>query len=543
MAAFLHPGVYVLETGSPPRSIEAASTSTAIFVGETERGPTDPVKLTSRSDFTRQFGGYLRQNTSINGNSPTLAYAMDAFFGNGGTTCYVLRVVAPKQGQVATASRTKTGANEPTLKVLASSPGGWANGTTTNGVHVAFLAASDASASRFRVVVGFTDLSVGVQAIVEDFDRLSIDPNDENYVVDTLNRSLYIKWDPATTPAVPTTFDTLLGDGSATAANILLTFASGNLGLSGGAGGETDGAYSSSAPYGDLDLGRLDDLSDASLLIIPRVADDTAQPTLNGAGIAYAMNRPLKDLFYVGSMKRYTAKVLTTNAVQTGVVPEFQATNLPKNDFAAVYWPWIRVNDPIGTGKNPTIVVAPAPTVAGVYARTDANRGVWKAPAGVEATLLGAQALEFNVQDIQQDILNPLGVNALRTQPGAGAVIWGARTMVPASQWRYVPVRRTAIFLRKSIYNGIQFAVFEGNDEPLWSALRLTIGGFMDSLYRQGAFAGGSPSEAYFVKCDAETTTAVDQVAGVVNILVGFSPLRPAEFVVVKLSQIVSQKG
>lgn len=535
MAAFLHPGVYVLEVGSPPRSIEAASTSTAIFVGETERGPTTPVKLTSRSDYTRQFGGYLRQNTAINGNSPTLAYAMDAFFGNGGTTCYVLRATSPKTGSIATAFLKDV--SGPTLQVNATSPGGWANGGTTNGVQVAFLASSDASALRFRIVVGYTPLEVGIQQIVEDWDRLSISPDDENYVIDVLKRSLYILWDPGTTPAVPTIFTALLGDGTPTSANILLTFAGGTRGLTGGAGGETDAALP-----GDYPMNQLDDISDASLLILPSVSIDTNVPNKNNLGISYVSTRPLRDLFYIGSMKRHNDKVLATNAV-TDVVTEFQATALPKSDFAAVYWPWPKVADPVGTGRNPLIAVAPAPTIAGVYARTDANRGVWKAPAGVEATLLGVLDLEFKVQDIQQDILNPLGINALRTQPGAGAVSWGARTMVPASQWRYIPVRRMAIFMRKSIYNGIQFAVFEGNDEPLWAALRLTIGGFMDSLYRQGAFAGGSPAEAYFVKCDSETTPPADQVAGVVTILVGFSPLRPAEFVVVKLSQIVSQKG
>jgi hypothetical protein len=181
--------------------------------------------------------------------------------------------------------------------------------------------------------------------------------------------------------------------------------------------------------------------------------------------------------------------------------------------------------------------------MAGLYARTDSNRGVWKAPAGVEATLAAVRRFEFDLKDAHQDLLNPRGINCLRGQPGAGPVSWGARTTVPSSEWRYVPVRRTAIFLRVSIYNGIQFAVFEPNDEPLWSALRLTIGGFMDRMFRLGAFAGSTPKDAFFVKCNAETTTAADQLAGTVNILVGFSPLRPAEFVIVKLSQIVNQKA
>jgi uncharacterized protein len=141
------------------------------------------------------------------------------------------------------------------------------------------------------------------------------------------------------------------------------------------------------------------------------------------------------------------------------------------------------------------------------------------------------------LNDLHSDELNPKGVNALRQIPGAGRVVWGARTMLPSSEWRYVPVRRTAIFLRTSIYNGIQWAVFEPNDEPLWASLRMSIGAFMETQFRNGAFAGRTKDDAYFVKVDATTTTPDDQAAGVVNILVGFAPLRPAEFVVVKLSQ------
>jgi phage tail sheath protein FI len=189
------------------------------------------------------------------------------------------------------------------------------------------------------------------------------------------------------------------------------------------------------------------------------------------------------------------------------------------------------------------IVVPPSGFVAGLYARTDARRGVWKAPAGLDATVLGVRRLEYKLLDGHQDELNPLGVNALRVHATGGAVVWGSRTMRPDSEWRYIPVRRTAIFLRKSIFNGIQWAVFEPNGEDLWASLRLTITSFMDQLFRQGAFAGKTPREAYFVKCDADTTPEADRIAGVVNVWVGFAPLRPAEFVVVKLSQIVNQNA
>jgi phage tail sheath protein FI len=528
MATVLHPGVYVLEVPSPARSIESVTTSTTVFVGETERGPTTPIKLTSRTDYTRQFGGYLRQNTATNGFSPTVAYNMDAFFGNGGTTCYVLRAMNGSPGTVASRSQ----AGPPAVKLNATSPGTWANGTATNGVYAILLPSTDGSSGRFRIVVAFTPLETGLQAIVEDWDRLSDQANDENYVVDVLKRSLFLRWDDATTPAIPGTLD---GPAGLTPAQILaLAVPAQNTQLTGGTGGNTDAAVPA-----DYQLALLDDITDASLLVLgTQVKSDSSIPALNALGIQYVLTRPLRDMFYIGSLQRHNGNTLATNAVQDAVT-EFDSAGLPKSDFAAVYFPWVFVADPVGTGKDPQVAVGPAATIAGIYARTDATIGVWKAPAGVTANLLGVRKLEFNIQDIHQDIMNPKGINALRNQPGAGAVVWGGRTMRPSSEWRYINVRRMAIFLRMSIYNGIQFAVFEGNDEPLWAALRLTIGGFMDSLFRLGAFAGGSASEAYFVKCDAETTTPTDQIAGVVNVLVGFSPLRPAEFVVVKLSQIV----
>lgn len=204
-------------------------------------------------------------------------------------------------------------------------------------------------------------------------------------------------------------------------------------------------------------------------------------------------------------------------------------------------WPHVIVADPVGTGRNPKLTVPPSGFAAGLYARTDARRGVWKAPAGVEATLSGVLGLQHEVLDKHQDDMNPVGVNALRVIPGAGSVIWGARTSRPTSEWRYVSVRRTAMFLRKSIYNGIQWAVFEPNDEPLWQSLRVNIGAFMETQFRNGAFAGATSREAYFVKCDTQTTTEIDKANGVVNIVVGFAPLRPAEFVVLRLQQMTAQ--
>lgn len=207
---------------------------------------------------------------------------------------------------------------------------------------------------------------------------------------------------------------------------------------------------------------------------------------------------------------------------------------------AAVYFPAVRLADPLDDLRPRAM--APSGTLAGIYARTDATRGVWKAPAGTDATLNGVLDLALPLNDGENGQINPKGVNALRSFPAYGRVAWGARTLkgadAQADEYKYIPVRRLALFLEESLYRGTQWVVFEPNDEPLWAQIRLNIGAFLQGLFRQGAFQGRTPREAYFVKCDSETTTQADINLGIVNILVGFAPLKPAEFVVLKLQQI-----
>jgi hypothetical protein len=220
-----------------------------------------------------------------------------------------------------------------------------------------------------------------------------------------------------------------------------------------------------------------------------------------------------------------------------------QGTALPKTEYGAVYYPWIKIADPLKNGKLRK--TAPCGTVAGLFARIDGSRGVWKAPAGTEATLAGVQAVDYLLTDPENGALNPLGVNCVRIFPVYGAVAWGARTLRGAdqmtSEYKYVPVRRLALYLEESLYRGLKWVVFEPNDEPLWAQIRLNVGAFMQNLFRQGAFQGKTPQEAYFVKCDNETTTQNDINLGIVNIVVGFAPLKPAEFVIIKIQQKAGQ--
>ncbi|MCA9635693.1 MAG: phage tail sheath subtilisin-like domain-containing protein [Myxococcales bacterium] len=211
-----------------------------------------------------------------------------------------------------------------------------------------------------------------------------------------------------------------------------------------------------------------------------------------------------------------------------------------KSKSSAVYFPRVMVPDPLLEYRPRAL--ANSGTVAGIFARTDATRGVWKAPAGLDTRLRGVSDLACTLTDEQNGILNPVAINCLRTFPIHGTVVWGARTLdgadAMASEWKYVPIRRLTLMLEESLYRGTKWVVFEPNDEALWAKIRQNVRTFMLGLYRQGAFQGSSPDDAFFVKCDGETTTAGDRNRGIVNITVGFAPLKPAEFVVISIQQI-----
>jgi phage tail sheath protein FI len=283
-------------------------------------------------------------------------------------------------------------------------------------------------------------------------------------------------------------------------------------------------------PYIDA-FTRLNNIDDVSLIAVPGIGSTT----LVGEGINYCgTRRSLSDCFFIGDMDQDDDTIELADS--------FMAAITPKNSYGAIYLPWIKMVDPTGKSAEP-ILVPPSGFIAGLYAKTDAQRGVWKAPAGTGVGIGGATGLAVNFTDIQQGNLNPKNINCIRQFAGAGIVPWGSRTITSDPEYTYIPVRRMAIFLRVSIYRGIQWAVFEPNDEPLWSSLRLNITSFMMTLYRRGAFQGSTPSQAFFVKCDKETTTQDDINLGIVNVLVGFAPLKPAEFVVVKISQKAGQSS
>jgi phage tail sheath protein FI len=268
---------------------------------------------------------------------------------------------------------------------------------------------------------------------------------------------------------------------------------------------------------------------DFNLLVLPGITNATV---LAEAG-AYVTDR---GAFLIAESRSVdSSPSQAAQGVQGGAYP-----HIPD---AAVYYPWIIAADPLQDGALRTM--PPGGAIAGVFARTDANRGPWKGPAGIDTTLVGAVDLAYDLTLPEIGTLYPLGMNCLRAVPGAGVVVWGTRTRVGSdadgNEWKDIPVRRMALLIQQSLLRGTEWVVFEPNDEPLWSQIRVSIGAFLQNLYRQGAFAGRSPREAYFVRCDAQTTPEDDRRRGVVNIQVGFAPLRPAEFVIIRIQQMAGQ--
>ncbi|WP_437942641.1 phage tail sheath family protein [Sorangium sp. So ce341] len=313
---------------------------------------------------------------------------------------------------------------------------------------------------------------------------------------------------------------------------MLLPVPTSNLRLSGGTDGPANVPLTLTDYVGDAasrtGLHALDGV-DVNLVALPGKND----PAFISAGIAYCDQRG--DCFFLADGPGSTDAKFE---IQTSEAKQFVEGLPARSNNAAMYFPWIRVPDPVGAGKNPTRFVPPSGHVAGIFARTDVTRGVWKAPAGIEAVVTGALDLQGRpLVDADQDLLNPASLNCLRKFSGTGIVTWGARTLASDPEWRYVPVRRMALFLKESLRRGLKWAVFEPNDQELWDQIRTNITSFMLGLFRQGAFQGATPDEAFRVVCDRSTNPQDKVDAGIVTAQVAFAPLKPAEFVVIEISQ------
>ena len=280
----------------------------------------------------------------------------------------------------------------------------------------------------------------------------------------------------------------------------------------------------------------LDGVDLINLMVLPRdeEVNDSQMTDIQGLASIYCQSR--RAFLLMDAPRAWTNNATgRPDVVQDGSKVNDVRAKVVK-DHSGIFYPNLMVND-----RGILRSTGPAGAVAGLFSRTDAERGVWKAPAGVEADFRGISGFQVKLTDRENGVLNKLGVNCLRTFP-SGFVSWGARTMAGlddlGSEWKYIPIRRLALFLQESLYRGTQWAVFEPNDEPLWAKIRLNIGAFMNGLFRQGAFQGSTPSEAFYVRCDKDTTTQNDRNLGIVNVEIGFAPLKPAEFVVITIQQM-----
>ncbi|MBI3785382.1 MAG: phage tail sheath family protein [Deltaproteobacteria bacterium] len=507
MPEYLSPGVYVEEVNAGPRPIEGVSTSTAGFVGATERGPTEARLVTSWSDFLRWYGGYVPDVSY-------LPHAIQGFFDNGGQRCFVARVVGDQAG-------TAVGSIG-TLNVFASGHGTWGNKI--------MVKVSDASQvgrpwSRVSILyfknppapADFVDPTSSKPEdlanpkrrepdVLEVFDNLTHLGGASNNVATVLNASsrlVRVEWSGAAQKLPNQDFAALATQGN-------------------------DGAALTAAEYiGDLSkpvdkltgLAALESIDEISLLSVP---DEVRQGLSTITDEVINQCERLHDRFGIIST--------TQGQSDAGHVAR------PGRDtsYAGFYYPWIEIFD---TSINDTRLIPPSGHVTGIFARTDIERGVHKAPAN--EIVRGARDIEFPVPKGVQDILNPKGINCIRDfRPSLrGIRLWGARTLSSDGQWKYVNVRRLFLFVEESIDEGTQWVVFEPNDEPTWAAVRRSISNFLERVWRSGALFGATKEEAFFVKCDRTTMTQDDIDNGRLVCLIGICPVKPAEFVIFRISQ------
>ena len=656
---YQHPGVYLEEIPSGSRPIESASTSTALIAGFATKGPVSvPTFILSFDQYVSRFGGindFHEKPVSL-GAVDHMGHAVKAFFDNGGSKAYIVRLAnagpANAPTLVKAASKLIVPAANATqgLPVSAIDQGTWANGL--------MVAATATGGGRFNVAVGFPDKD-GNPRPLETYNDVTLDPLDTlNYLgVHVNGRSALLQIASGALVALAAADKTPFMTGSLTSGDLSATsdftslntkgvkiivaspgtdrefvFAglspasrlsdvaaaiqtavrgnvvavadpramftcvarNGKLVMTSGINGATSAvsAVSHSVAANDCLAALKLDAASLPAAVSGQQAYDAAFAANSTATLAGGLDGSLPGLNEYGNSSLHTElrKIRDISVIllpgqawkDSGIaakanIDSFRAhaetmknrmliidpdagltfdsansfTNegFPTSTYTCTYYPWVEVANPhyhaeLRPDRVKTVKIAPSGFAAGLWARTDSRRGVWKAPAGLQASVIGIARTVVRIGDDEQDQLNPVGVNCLR-RIISDTVIWGTRTLATKAdpEWRYVPVRRTAMMIEESIYQGIQWAVFEPNDHRLWGSLRLNIETFMNGLFRAGAFQGEKASDAFFVRCGLnDTMTQGDIDAGQVIVIVGFAPVKPAEFVIVRLQQIVGRQ-
>ena len=490
------------EQAPASRNISGVPSSITAFIGRAPRGPIDePISVTSAVEYDGVFGGLWTESA--------LGHSVHDFFRQGGTTAIIVRV---HQGVADDTASILIGSGTGRLSLEAASPGSWGAQLS---VVVDDRVTNPADFTTFNLMV----VDGGTRR-VEQFPNVSLSPNSSRRLDAVLELQSSLVRLPGVLPS--TAMDALPQKGIATGGND---------------GGSVSAANYTTGPNlrsGQRGVYALEKVGRVHMIVVPPYtpSGDVDEQVITDT-IEYAATR--------GAMMIMDPPSAWTRAASA--VEGVSTTGFPVSSHAALYFPRIRQPDPARDNRVATF--APSGAVAGVIARTVATHGVWKAPEGMAANLDGVTDLSVRLSDDEINELSQLGVNCLNAIPGGGHFIWGARTREGAdqlgSQWKYLPVQRTALYIESSLQGGLQWVAFEPNDETTWSEIRLAVGDFLNQLFRQGAFAGETAVESYFVKCDSTTTNGEDIESQIVNIVVGFAPLKPAEFVVLELQQATGE--
>lgn len=559
MAEYLSPGVYVEEFDSSPRAIEGVGTSTGGFVGMAVKGPTigAPSLVTSFADFQRQFGGFLSEYT--HGEYRYLAYSVEQFFANGGTHCYISRVV-PEDASLATAKKG-------ILSMRAANEGKWGNRIlvslmATNrkkmqllkkesdnifvaksvdgfreGDVVEFAGEFNRIAGIFDNTVTFEkpfgadpvdtaivpknvvfsvemDVTIRSDSDVETFTGVTLNPTSTNYLARKLAASRLVVATVEPNDDIDNPVSVILGKG----------VLSGTISFAGGSDGTMEAVNAGvfigidNGPGQRTGIQAFLENDSVSIIAVPGITI----PEVVVALVSHCENE--KNRFAVLDIPQELRK--------TGDIIEYR--NMIDSTYAAMYHPWIQVYDRVA--KKPAYI-PPSGAVMGVYSRTDVSRGVHKAPANETIACTG---LSVNYTTGEQDILNPAGVNLIRALPGQGIRIWGARTASSNSAFKYVNIRRLFIFVEQSIRMSTNWVVFEPNNSSLWARVQMTVSSFLESMFRAGMLAGDSPAEAFYVNIGTSTMSQDDIMNGRLICEIGIAPSRPAEFVIFRVTQFTA---
>ena len=502
MPSYLSPGVYVEEVPSGSRPIEGVGTAVAAFVGLAAKGPfNEPRLLTNWTQFTSTFGEFIEGSY--------LAHAVYGYFLNGGGSCYVVRVGADGAAPVAKAEiPSAADADKPAFRVAALEAGARGNDITVD-----VSAPGEAAEGAFKLTV-----KQGGR-VVETFDNVVAGKGKQNVATQVKAQSKLIAVEEVGALAAPATGTSVSLSGGAASVPARVT--------------PEDYVGNSADRTGFAGLEAVDEIT---MLSVPDLMAVYEKGIIDLEGVQAVQLAMLAHCELMGDRVAILDAPPGLNAQQ---IKEWRVDKAGYDSkYASLYWPWIKVFDPLsGQAK----FVPPAGHMAGIWARSDDERGVHKAPAN--EVVRGAIALEIQVTKGEHDQLNPNGINVIRSFPGRGIRVWGARTLSSDPAWRYLNVRRLFNYVEESILEGTQWVVFEPNDMALWERVKRTVGAFLLGVWRQGALFGATSQEAFYVKCDAETNPPDVIDRGQLVIEVGIAPVKPAEFVIFRIAQFSGGAG